>query len=509
MPYIYGNQFPAKAKYMKLLDTAAIRKADEVTLQKQSITSFQLMERAAREAFLWLKRQFPDKETVYHVFCGEGNNGGDELIIARHLKDDGYTTYLNQVTTSGRRSPDNEEALKLAGEDMAPSDEISSFGKGKAVVIDAIFGIGLTREVSEGVKAVINMINSSGAAVISIDMPSGMFMDRPTDVAVVSNYVLTFQFSKMAFYMPGNYRFIENVEVLSIGIDQAYIDAAPSGYYLTSLTDANALCNKVSRYAHKGTQGHVLVIGGSYGKVGAAILCAKAALHSGCGLVTAYIPGCGYTAMQSAFPEAMVLTSGDHNINEISFEISPSVIAVGPGLGQSPEVQAALWDFLQLHQLPMVVDADALNILSYHKEMLELLPAKSVITPHPKELQRLIGESTDDFEHLEKVKTFSKEHDLVVVAKNARTMIIYHDKVYINPTGNAALATGGSGDVLTGIISGLMAQGYDAVIAAVFGAFLHGRAAETGSKETGIQAFTASDIIRYMGKAYLNIEAAC
>ncbi len=495
---------------MKLFDTAAIRKADEVTTQNQNITSFQLMERAAREVFLWLKKTFPDKETVFHVFCGQGNNGGDGYLIAALLKGDGYITFLNPVYTSGTPSPDNVVASRVVeGKELHPSVEISSFGKGKAVVIDAIFGIGLNREPAKEVAAVIEMINNSGAAVVSIDVPSGMFMGRPAATCVRSNYVLTFQFPKLAFYMPCYYEVTGQVVIIDIGLDKEYLQHTPSEYVLTTPEDAFRLYRKPSPYAHKGTRGHALIIGGSHGKVGAAILSSKAALLSGCGLVTAYIPECGYNAMQSTFPEAMALTSGDRYITDISFDIQPAAIAIGPGMGQSPDTQAALRDFLNLQQMPLVIDADALNILSYHKEMIPLLPAGSVITPHPKELQRLIGDYADDFEKLEKVKSFSKEYDLVVVAKNARTMVVYHDMVYINPTGNAALATGGSGDVLTGMIAGLCAQGYGPVNAAVFAVYLHGLAADIGVKETGPHSFIASDILKYMGRAYIDIASFC
>lgn len=495
---------------MKLFDTAAIRKADEVTAQNQNITSFQLMERAAREVFLWLKKTFPDKETVFHVICGQGNNGGDGYLIAALLNGDGYITFLNPVRTSGAPSPDNAAASRVAeGQELHPSVEISSFGKGKAVVIDALFGIGLNREPGGEVKAVIDMINNSGAAVVSIDVPSGMFMDKPATTCVRSDYVLTFQFPKPALYMPCYYDVTGEIVIIDIGLDKEYLQHTPSGYFLATPEDAFAMYRKPSRYAHKGTQGHTLIIGGSHGKIGAAILASKAALLSGCGLVTAYIPECGYTAMQSSFPEAMALTSGDRYITNISFDIKPAAIAIGPGLGQWPDTQAALRDFLTLQQVPLVVDADALNILSYHKEMLPLLPAGSVITPHPKELQRLIGDYTDDFEKLEKVKAFSLQHDLVVVAKNARTMVVYHDKVYINPTGNAALATGGSGDVLTGIIAGLSAQGYGPVNAAVLAVYLHGLAADIGVKETGPHSFTASDILKYLGRAYIDVASFC
>jgi hydroxyethylthiazole kinase-like uncharacterized protein yjeF len=241
--------------------------------------------------------------------------------------------------------------------------------------------------------------------------------------------------------------------------------------------------------------------------VGAVCLSAKAALKSGCGLVTAYAPECGYNALQSYFPEAMVLTNGNKHIENIGFDISPDAIGIGPGLGQEQQTQEALYNFIKQQDKPLVIDADALNILSYNKEWLNLLPEGSILTPHPKELERLLGSCKDDYERLEKMKTFAADYKIVLVAKNARTMIVYNNEVHINPTGNAALATGGSGDVLTGLLTGLLAQGYSPQDAAVFGVYLHGLTADIAVPETGIQSFTASDIINYLGKAYLEIQS--
>jgi hydroxyethylthiazole kinase-like uncharacterized protein yjeF len=203
----------------------------------------------------------------------------------------------------------------------------------------------------------------------------------------------------------------------------------------------------------------------------------------------------------------MVLTDGDEYITKIKFDINPKAIGIGPGIGQHPETKTALHDFLKLQQLPLVIDADALNILSYNKEWLKLLPEDSILTPHPKELERLIGPWLDDFDRIEKIKAFSKEFKLVVVAKDSYTMIVYNDMVYINSTGNSALATAGSGDVLTGIIIGLLAQSYAPLNAAIFGVYLHGLTADIAIKEMAKQSFIASDIIKYLGAAYLKIEA--
>jgi len=318
--------------------------------------------------------------------------------------------------------------------------------------------------------------------------------------------VLTFQFPKLALYLPSNSNFTNRIIILDIGLDKQFIEKTQSHTFLIDKKEAALRYHPVKPHAHKGIQGHALVIGGSYGKIGAVCLAAKAALKSGCGLVTAYLPECGYTIIQTSFPEAMALTDGDEHIGNISFELQPKAIGLGMGIGQHPETQVAIHNFLKLQNTQLVIDADALNILSYNKEWLTLLPENTILTPHPKELERLMGGWNDDFEKIEMMKAFSTQHKVVLVAKDAHTMIVYGDSIYINATGNAALATGGTGDVLTGIITSLLAQGYNPVDAAIFGVYLHGYTADIAVNETSTQAFTASDVIKYLGKAYLKFE---
>lgn len=492
---------------MKIFDAPQIKEADKTTIANQGITSDALMERAAKETFLWIKQKFPDKATPFYVYCGQGNNGGDGLVIARLLRLDGYGNIkIEIINDTGKPTPDfsiNMQRLEQVG--LSP-EYINGSSIGGLVIIDAIFGTGLSRELSAEVIRTIEMINAKQTTVLSIDVPSGMFLHTKTDIAVKSDAVLTFQFPKLAFYLPGNKEFINQVKILNIGLDEDYIQATPTTAYYTDDAAALLRFKPLHRHAHKGTQGHALIIGGSYGKTGAVCLSAKAALKSGCGLVTAYLPECGYTAIQSSFPEAMALTGGDRHISKIEFEILPKAIGIGPGLGTHPETVKAFGDFLKHNNTPLVIDADALNILSENKEWLTLLPENTILTPHPKELQRLVGQWEDDFDKLEKVKAFSKKYKFIIVAKDAYTMIIHNDNVFVNATGNPGLATGGSGDVLTGIITGLLAQSYTAQDAAVFGVYLHGLAADIGVEKLSRQAFTASDIISHLGNAYLKIE---
>ncbi|MFE3872371.1 NAD(P)H-hydrate dehydratase [Flavobacterium sp. ZS1P70] len=267
------------------------------------------------------------------------------------------------------------------------------------------------------------------------------------------------------------------------------------------------LYKRVDTHTHKGIQGHALIIGGSYGKIGAVCLSSKAALKSGCGLVTAFIPKCGYEIVQISIPEVMVLTDVQEKfISNITFDIKPQAIGIGPGIGQEVATQTAFHEFLKTNKTPLVIDADALNILSQNKSWLSLLHPKTIITPHPKELERLIGKWNSEPEKIEKTITFSKQYHLIIVMKGAPTHIIDGDTIYENTTGNAALATAGSGDVLTGMITSLLAQSYEPINAAILGVYLHGLTADIALPETGYQSFVASDVIANIGKAFLSLE---
>ena len=263
----------------------------------------------------------------------------------------------------------------------------------------------------------------------------------------------------------------------------------------------------IDTHTHKGIQGHALLIGGSYGKIGAIVLSSKACLKTGCGLVTTFIPKCGYEILQTANPEVMVLTDNQEKyISKIEFDFMQNAIGIGPGMGQELETQKALFEFLKNNKSPLVIDADALNIFSQNPEWIFLLPAKTILTPHPKELERLIGKWKSDSEKMEKTIAFSKKDHLIIVMKGAPTRIIDGETIYENTTGNAALATAGTGDVLTGMITSLLAQSYEPIDAAILGVYLHGLTADIALPETGYQSFIASDIIATIGKAYLSLE---
>lgn len=278
--------------------------------------------------------------------------------------------------------------------------------------------------------------------------------------------------------------------------------------YITLNKKEILACYKpISIEAHKGTQGHSLIIGGSYGKIGSIVLASRASLKSGCGLVTAFIPKCGYEILQTSFPEAMVITdSAKKSISKIEFDIDPDAIAIGMGMGQEEITQKAFRQFLENNKKPLLIDADGINIISKNKEWLDLVPKKAILTPHLKELQRLIGSWKSEEEKLEKVLELAELKDLIIVIKGAPTLIVANHKIYKNTTGNQALATAGSGDTLSGIIVSFLAQGYDAVDASILGIFIHGLTADIATKSMGYQAFIASDIIENLGKAFISLE---
>ena len=263
----------------------------------------------------------------------------------------------------------------------------------------------------------------------------------------------------------------------------------------------------INPQTHKGIQGHALLIGGSFGKIGAMVLSSKACLKTGCGLVTVFIPRCGYDILQTAIPEVMVLTDNqEKNISIIEFDFVPQAIGIGPGIGQELETQNALHEFLTNNKTPLVIDADALNILSQNPAWIALLPDNTILTPHLKELERLIGKWNSVAEKFEKTIAFSTLHHLIIVMKGAPTFIIHGETIYENTSGNAALATAGTGDVLIGMITSLLAQSYDPIDAAILGVYLHGLTADIALPETGYQSFIASDVIANIGKAYLSLE---
>lgn len=500
---------------MKILSKEQIYKADQITLKRQQITSTELMERAATEVFNWMHSRLNGAPVLIRVFCGIGNNGGDGLVLSRHLVNHGYNVITYVVNCSNERSNDfliNYERLRQASKkwpellkcesdfpEISPDD----------IIVDAIFGIGLKRPADDWIQRLFQHFRKSKAFTLSIDMPSGLYTDKipeSEDAVVWSHYTLSFQVPKLVFFLPDTAKFVDRWEVIDIGLDQDFLNDSISIAQYIAKPEVLPFYKLRDKFSHKGTFGHVLIIGGSYGKIGAVQLASRAALVSGAGLVTTYIPKCGYTALQAALPEIMVLTDvNDDFISNMEMNQPFNATGIGVGMGTHPDTVMALESFLKTQKTPLVIDADAINILSRHKKLIQYIPELTVLTPHPKELERLIGKWKDDFDKIKKVKRFSKKYNLIVVIKGFNTMIIHHDQVYINSTGNPGLATAGSGDVLTGIITGLLAQGYEPLQSAIFGVYLHGKSADLLAHNMTYQCITASDVIDGISNAYTDL----
>lgn len=498
---------------MKLFSAEQIYAADKFTIEKQQISSEVLMERSAVQIFNWLHMRMQGAPVKIHLFCGIGNNGGDGIALARHLQEHGYNIAVYVVNYSKTRSKDfliNLERLKarkIWPEFLDSACEFPAIGKDD-IIVDGIFGIGLNRPPADWVKKLMQHLHSTQAFILSVDIPSGLYTDRlPEDEngVIKSNFVLSFQTPKLVFFLPETGKYVQQWEVLDIGLDPEYLMNTDTAFHLIGKHDVLPFYIPREKFAHKGNFGHALLIGGSKGKIGAVQLAARACLNSGVGLVTTYMPECGYVPIQTALPEAMVIVNSKDIIEKIEFDIEPTVIGLGVGMGIENATVKAFSDFLGKNKIPLVIDADGLNILSENKGLLQKLPAQSILTPHPQELERLIGKWKDDFDKLKKTKTFSKKYDCIIVIKGAHSITIYNELGYVNTTGNPGMATAGSGDALTGIVSGLIAQGYEPLKAAIFGVYLHGKAGDIAVEQTGYQALTASDIIDGIGLAFIDL----
>ncbi|GGD41781.1 NAD(P)H-hydrate dehydratase [Muriicola marianensis] len=495
---------------MKILSAEQIRAADAYTIQSQNLRSEELMERAGITIFNWLHQQLNGSPVTLHIFCGIGNNGGDGLVVARHLLEHGYKIQVYVVNYSDKRSQDfliNFDRLKeqkVWPEILKEKSPMPDIQDGD-IVVDAIFGTGLNREPSPWVGRLMQDLNSGKNLLVSIDIPSGMFLDKPSDLGRVihANYVLTFQHPKLVFFLPSTGSFCEQWVALDIGLDEAFINSLDTDYELIGYHEIRPLYRFRSKFSHKGTFGHAVIAGGSHGKIGAIKLAAEACLRSGSGLVTAYVPGCGLNPLQSSIPEVMVLTDGEEKeIREIKIPFQPTVVGIGMGMGTSKPSLAAFRSFLEGWSSPVVVDADGLNMLAKEKAMLKLLPPLSVLTPHPGELERLIGSWKNEFEKLEMAREFVKKVGCILVIKGAHTIVLDKEKGYVNTSGNPGMATAGSGDVLTGVITGLLAQGYTPLEAALMGVYVHGRAGDLCLQAQSMESLTAGDIIIQLGTAF-------
>ena len=498
---------------MKILTAQQLKRVDQITLEKENITSIELMERAANTCAEWIIKHYKTHHNFY-IFCGSGNNGGDGLAIARILKLKHYIVSVF-IVSNAAYSDEFEENFERWQKTGAPTkslhsdDDFPDLSNKNIVIIDALFGIGLNREVKGLTATLINTLNHADNDIISIDIPSGLHADNnATNLhapIIRATHTLTFELPKIALLLPENQEFSGSLNLLSIGLNQNAIAQQESNYEWVTATYFQNRIQKRNKFSHKGTFGHVKIVAGSLGKIGAAILSSKAALRTGAGLVTAEIPYCGYTAMQTANPEVMVIPNGEKHLDK-RIDLNDYHIAIGPGIGINEDTEKETIRLISRTTEPLVIDADALNILAEHKEDWDKIPRFSILTPHPKELSRWIGHWKNDFEKLELTANLAEELGIYIIIKGAYTTTVTPKRnFFFNSSGNPGMATAGSGDVLTGILIALLAQGYSSEISCLLGTYLHGCAGDLVALEKGEPAVIASDIIENLGKAYLQL----
>lgn len=498
---------------MKILTGNSIKKLDAYTIEHEPIESLDLMERAAERITEAIVQRW-DASTPVVIFAGPGNNGGDALAVARMLALKGYELDVYLINMSNGLSENcnaNRELLESLPE-VKFLNVTKPFAAPKLtrkhLVIDGLFGSGLNKPLSGAYAAVINFLNKSEATIVSIDIPSGLMSEDNSynnlNNVIQADLTLSIQLPKLAFFFAENERFVGEWKLLNIGLSQEFILEEECDFELQTRKGLKGILKPRPRFSHKGNFGHALLVAGSKGMAGASVLAARACLRSGVGLLTVHAPFCNIPVLQSTVPEAM--TDGD--IDEQVFAIAPltddyQAVGVGPGLGQAEETKDALMELLENCAVPCVIDADAINLLAQNKEMLKKLPQGSILTPHPKELERLVGKCNDSYERLNRSLELAKNTNCYLVLKGCMTAILTPaGKCYFNPNGNPGMATAGSGDVLTGIITALLAQGYSSLEAARLGVYAHGLAGDLASEETGEMSLIASDIITYLPKAW-------
>lgn len=496
---------------MKVLTALQIKEADEFTIKNEPIASIDLMERASKSFLDHFVKICDSKKPVF-IFCGMGNNGGDGLAIARMLLKKKYSVHVFVVKEKEKGSPDFEINLsrfqKISSINFISKKRDIPTLPEDIIIIDAIFGSGLSRPVVGLNKDVIRAINECHSKIVAVDIASGLFSDKPSegDNIVKANYTISFEVYKLAFLMPENAEFVGELAVVDIGLDKKFLSSISSPYQIITKEKVGALLHPRKKYAHKGDFGKALLVSGSWGKVGASILSARACLRTGAGLLSIHAPGCAYEILQSTVPEAMVETDAKRKyITQIKDKDRFDTIGIGPGIGTLSETKNAVASLLKNYKKPVVLDADALNILSASKMLLKSVPLESILTPHPKEFERIAGKFKNSFDRLQLQKKFSEKHRCITVVKGAHTSICSPDgQVFFNTTGNPGMATGGSGDVLTGILTALVAQKYTPLDAAIIGVYLHGLAGDLAAEKLGQEAMLPSDIIDHIANAYLS-----
>ncbi|MBO5848166.1 MAG: NAD(P)H-hydrate dehydratase [Bacteroidales bacterium] len=505
---------------MKILPVEKIREADAFTIENEPIESIDLMERAASKVYEWFMKRCKTKEVSVKIFCGIGNNGGDGLALARMLYFSGITPQVFIVRYSDKMSADCEiNFVRLKEETEVPMYDIFSDDDfpqiyDNDIIIDAIFGSGLNRPIEGFTAELIKYINKSNAIKIAIDIPSGLISEIQKSQPPIANsqqltanrqppiakvdYTLTFQFPKLAFMFPEYDSFVGKWEILDINLHKDFIDKVETLNFFTTEDVVKPILRRRPKFSHKGTYGHALLVAGSSGKTGAAVLAAEACLRTGVGLLTAHLPKDALLPIQVSLPEAMTdADKSNTHCTKIDDILPYTAIGVGPGLGKNEETVTLLKKIIQEATQPLVLDADALNIIADNPTWLSFLPDNTILTPHPKEFERLFGRTNNSYERLELQRKMSVVHNIIIVQKGAHTAITFpNGTCFFNSTGNPGMATAGSGDVLTGMILSLLAQRYAPQEAALLGVYLHGKAGDIAAEKIGVESIIARDIIR-------------
>lgn len=513
---------------MKILSASQLKVVDAYTIEHEPVSSTNLMERASRAVADKIRSRW-SIDTPIKIFAGPGNNGGDALAIARMLGETNYKVYVYLFNTSDNLSADcliNKQRLidfqnvkqnTMGVRNVELVEVTSQFTPPKLeegdLVVDGLFGTGLSRPLNGGFASVVKYINSSPATVVSIDVPSGLMCEDNTynvmNHIVKANYTFTLQYPKLAFFFAENEQYVGNWEVLDIGIVDPATEETHTPYYFTEQSDLFPLLKMRSKFAHKGSVGHALLIAGKRGMAGAAILSARACMRSGVGKLTIRVPEHNVRIMQESVPEAILNIDVDQNCFSQSFDTSEfDAMAIGPGIGTSSYTVQAFIEQVSMTKCPMVIDADALNILGSHRGWIAQLPRRCILTPHKKELFGLISTTRNSYEELERTRELAARQQIYIVIKGAYSAIVTPEgNVYFNPTGNPGMATAGAGDVLTGIIVSLLAQGYVPEVAARLGVYLHGLSGDLAAEDLCYEGLISSDLVDYLPKAFKAIRS--
>lgn len=497
---------------MKIFTAEQIRNWDQFTISHEPIASIQLMERASTAVANWIGENCKNHRKAV-LFCGNGNNGGDGFAVARMLYLKGFDV---DVFVNDPKSRFSQDALinfkrlaDISGISIRKFSQVEQYGfDDKTIIIDALFGTGLSRSLKDEYKELVEHLNKKNNIKISIDVPSGLFTDHILEegsVILKADYTLSFQCWKRSFLHPETGIYTGKVIILDIDLSREYQESTETEYFVIDDDLIKSLFKPRDEFSHKGTYGKAAIVGGSYGKIGAVVLATKSALKTGAGLTFTIAPECGYEILQISCPEAMVIEDGEKSVQHFNIEKGMTV-GIGPGLGTHENTEKGLLNFLKNYSAPLVLDADALNIIS-NDENQNLIPEKSIITPHPKEFERLFGKTKDSFKRLELAKKLAGELKIYIVLKDHHTQIITPEgTVFYNITGNSGLAKGGSGDILTGILTSLFAQGYSEKDTCILGVWLHGKAADLAAEKHSKESMLPTQVIDELGAVFKELN---